>query len=111
MIRLLSFLTLVCLFSLSTPAMARSAAHGDLPPCGTPRLEKVYVSAENVVVAAEGIFFLNEDGIAMPAQSVAIDSHGVYVFIYLDELYHCWECGRWSYGDTCQNPDCPLYGL
>ena len=107
----LSLLTLVCFYSLLVPALAHSTANNDLPICGVPRFEKVYVGAENVIVASEGIFFLNEDGVARPAQLVAIDSHGVYVIVKMDELYHCPGCNRWSHGTYCKNEECPWKGL
>lgn len=70
------------------------------------KVEKIYVSPDQVVLTTEGIFFITDAGLT-PVSFISSDIHGLYV---MRGYYQCPACGRYNANDVCQNSNCPMFG-
>lgn len=102
-------LTVACLCTAIAPPLALATTVQDNQIPDAPRFEKIYVDAESVILAPEGIFFLDQEGLVCPARLVAVDAHGIYV-IAAQKYYQCPVCGKWSNTGKCIYLPCPMYG-
>jgi hypothetical protein len=103
----LRLLTLISAFSMLSLTNGHASEHFVQEPQMTESsFEKIYVSADRILIHPEGIFYLNEAGELASARMVASDASGLYV---VADYYICGNCG-WANGDgKCINMNCPLY--
>lgn len=94
-------LVLMCFVSSSIFALDHSMTQSS-----DATFEKIYVKQNDVMVTADGIFFVNSIGEVAPTSVLAFDSVGLYV---LKRVQVCLVCREPLRNGVCVNQNCGQY--
>jgi hypothetical protein len=72
-----------------------------------PAFEKIYVSHDQLVTFADGVYYFAPDGTSVKARTVSFDEDGMFIITI---NHQCPLCGRcWSETTPDEEYDCPIF--